>query len=67
MFVGFQVSCNVRGKLDPPCNAVGYVDRQVLGINHMYPHPAWKRSKVIQSFLILLSVNGTRKIDIDNG
>nr|GMD42223.1 heparan-alpha-glucosaminide N-acetyltransferase isoform X1 [Ipomoea batatas] len=39
------VSCNVRGKLDPPCNAVGYVDRQVLGINHMYPHPAWKRSK----------------------
>ncbi|CAH9073823.1 unnamed protein product [Cuscuta epithymum] len=39
------VSCNVRGKLDPPCNAVGYIDRQVLGINHMYPHPAWKRSK----------------------
>ncbi|KAI3496204.1 hypothetical protein L1887_38559 [Cichorium endivia] len=39
------VTCDVRGKLDPPCNAVGYVDRQVLGINHMYPHPAWKRSK----------------------
>ncbi|KAL2468604.1 hypothetical protein Fot_50180 [Forsythia ovata] len=39
------VACNVRGKLDPPCNAVGYVDRKVLGINHMYPHPAWKRSK----------------------
>ncbi|CAI9768958.1 unnamed protein product [Fraxinus pennsylvanica] len=39
------VACNVRGKLDPPCNAVGYVDREVLGINHMYPHPAWKRSK----------------------
>lgn len=42
----FQVACNVRGKLDPPCNAVGYVDRKVLGINHMYQHPAWKRSKV---------------------
>ncbi|XP_011087428.1 heparan-alpha-glucosaminide N-acetyltransferase isoform X2 [Sesamum indicum] len=40
-----QVACNVRGKLDPPCNAVGYIDRKVLGINHMYPHPAWKRSK----------------------
>ncbi|KAI3445363.1 hypothetical protein Pfo_002028 [Paulownia fortunei] len=40
-----QVACNVRGKLDPPCNAVGYIDRKVLGINHMYQHPAWKRSK----------------------
>ncbi|XP_040372575.1 heparan-alpha-glucosaminide N-acetyltransferase isoform X2 [Rosa chinensis] len=41
----FTVSCGVRGELDPPCNAVGYIDRQVLGINHMYQHPAWKRSK----------------------
>ncbi|KAL1198022.1 hypothetical protein V5N11_018308 [Cardamine amara subsp. amara] len=40
-----SVSCGVRGKLNPPCNAVGYVDRQVLGINHMYHHPAWRRSK----------------------
>ncbi|XP_010455089.1 PREDICTED: heparan-alpha-glucosaminide N-acetyltransferase isoform X1 [Camelina sativa] len=40
-----SVSCGVRGKLNPPCNAVGYVDRQVLGINHMYQRPAWKRSK----------------------
>ncbi|XP_028068115.1 heparan-alpha-glucosaminide N-acetyltransferase isoform X3 [Camellia sinensis] len=39
------VTCGVRGKLDPPCNAVGYIDREVLGINHMYEHPAWKRSK----------------------
>ncbi|XP_047938083.1 heparan-alpha-glucosaminide N-acetyltransferase-like [Salvia hispanica] len=39
------VACSVRGKLDPPCNAVGYIDRIVLGSNHMYPHPAWKRSK----------------------
>ena len=44
-----QVTCNVRGKLDPPCNAVGYVDRKVLGINHMYQHPAWKRSKVCRA------------------
>ncbi|KAL9660008.1 hypothetical protein QQ045_024818 [Rhodiola kirilowii] len=43
------ILCGVRGKLDPPCNAVGYVDRQLLGISHMYPHPAWKRSKVRDS------------------
>ncbi|KAL0364815.1 UNVERIFIED_CONTAM: Heparan-alpha-glucosaminide N-acetyltransferase [Sesamum angustifolium] len=57
------VACNVRGKLDPPCNAVGYVDRKVLGINHMYPHPAWKRSKVIlldAEFLLhlILAISG---------
>lgn len=36
----------MRGKLDPPCNAVGYIDREVLGINHMYQQPAWRRSEV---------------------
>ncbi|GJT95215.1 hypothetical protein Tco_1090733 [Tanacetum coccineum] len=41
----FTVTCDVRGKLDPPCNAVGYIDRQVLGINHMYARPEWKRYK----------------------
>ncbi|OAY44036.1 heparan-alpha-glucosaminide N-acetyltransferase [Manihot esculenta] len=41
----FNVACNVRGKLDPPCNAVGYVDRKILGIAHMYHRPAWRRSK----------------------
>ncbi|KAK6915616.1 hypothetical protein RJ641_020733 [Dillenia turbinata] len=40
-----SVHCGVRGKLDPPCNAAGYVDRKVLRINHMYHHPAWRRSK----------------------
>lgn len=47
MVLNVQVACGTRGKLDPPCNAVGYIDRQVLGINHMYQHPAWKRSKVL--------------------
>ncbi|KAI9184782.1 hypothetical protein LWI28_001006 [Acer negundo] len=41
----FNVTCGMRGKLDSPCNAVGYIDRQVLGINHIYHHPAWRRSK----------------------
>ncbi|KAK7284381.1 hypothetical protein RJT34_19126 [Clitoria ternatea] len=39
------VTCGFRGKLDPPCNAVGYIDREVLGINHMYKGPAWRRSE----------------------
>ncbi|KAK1278179.1 hypothetical protein QJS04_geneDACA007271 [Acorus gramineus] len=39
------VACGVRGKLDPPCNAIGHIDRRVLGINHMYHHPAWRRTK----------------------
>ncbi|XP_043722490.1 heparan-alpha-glucosaminide N-acetyltransferase-like isoform X1 [Telopea speciosissima] len=42
----FTVACNARGKLDPPCNAIGYVDREVLGINHMYENPEWTRSSV---------------------
>ncbi|OAY66609.1 Heparan-alpha-glucosaminide N-acetyltransferase [Ananas comosus] len=40
-----KVACSTRGKLHPPCNAAGFIDRHVLGINHMYQHPAWKRSK----------------------
>ncbi|KAI9099125.1 hypothetical protein K1719_024892 [Acacia pycnantha] len=39
------VACGVRGELDPPCNAVGYIDREVLGINHVYKRPAWRRSE----------------------
>ncbi|KAL2254144.1 UNVERIFIED_CONTAM: putative U6 snRNA-associated Sm-like protein LSm4 [Sesamum indicum] len=59
------VACNVRGKLDPPCNAVGYIDRKVLGINHMYPHPAWKRSKIhwIQKH-IFIKVWHSRRVGI---
>ena len=41
-----QVQCGVRASLDQACNAVGYVDRQVWGINHLYTQPVWIRSKV---------------------
>ncbi|THU49293.1 hypothetical protein C4D60_Mb06t08030 [Musa balbisiana] len=41
----FVVKCGVRGNLDPACNAVGYVDRAVWGINHLYTQPVWIRSK----------------------
>lgn len=39
------VKCGMRGHLGPACNAVGYVDRQVWGINHIYTGPAWIRLK----------------------
>ncbi|KAK4343055.1 hypothetical protein RND71_038871 [Anisodus tanguticus] len=41
----YTVKCGMRGHLGPACNAVGYVDRQVWGINHLYKFPVWARSK----------------------
>ncbi|KAJ3676161.1 hypothetical protein LUZ60_003573 [Juncus effusus] len=41
----FTVKCGTRGKLNQPCNAVGFIDRQILGINHVYQRPEWQRSK----------------------
>lgn len=46
----FQVKCGMRGHLGPACNAVGYVDRQVWGINHLYTQPVWSRLKVYSKF-----------------
>ncbi|GAU43512.1 hypothetical protein TSUD_399060 [Trifolium subterraneum] len=40
-----QVICGMRGHLGPACNAVGYVDRQIWGVNHLYPQPVLHRSK----------------------
>ncbi|KAM7254786.1 hypothetical protein ACFE04_020027 [Oxalis oulophora] len=39
------VKCGMRGHLGPACNAVGYVDRQLWGINHLYSDPVWQRLK----------------------
>ncbi|KAI5680753.1 hypothetical protein M9H77_01980 [Catharanthus roseus] len=41
----YTVKCGMRGHLGPACNAVGYVDRQVWGINHLYTQPVWSRLK----------------------
>ncbi|RVX11900.1 Heparan-alpha-glucosaminide N-acetyltransferase [Vitis vinifera] len=41
----YTVKCGMRGHLGPACNAVGYVDRQVWGINHLYSQPVWTRLK----------------------
>ncbi|KAG0517040.1 hypothetical protein BDA96_09G054000 [Sorghum bicolor] len=40
-----MVQCGVRGSLGPPCNAVGLVDRVLLGENHLYKNPVYKRTK----------------------
>ncbi|RYR39839.1 hypothetical protein Ahy_A09g045472 isoform C [Arachis hypogaea] len=40
-----DVHCEVRGSLGPPCNAVGYIDRLILGEHHMYQRPVYQRTK----------------------
>ncbi|KAJ8624056.1 hypothetical protein MRB53_032586 [Persea americana] len=42
----YTVKCGMRGHLGPACNAVGHVDRQVWGVNHLYSQPVWIRLKV---------------------
>lgn len=42
----FQVHCEVRGSLEPPCNAVGLIDRTILGEQHLYQRPVYRRTKV---------------------
>ncbi|KAM3407433.1 hypothetical protein ACQJBY_001067 [Aegilops geniculata] len=44
--VGFKtIQCGLRGSLGPPCNAVGFVDRVLLGESHLYKNPVYKRTK----------------------
>ncbi|ERN16800.1 hypothetical protein AMTRI_Chr02g221500 [Amborella trichopoda] len=39
------VHCEVRGSLGPPCNAVGLIDRFLLGEKHLYQHPVYRRKE----------------------
>ncbi|XP_039001292.1 heparan-alpha-glucosaminide N-acetyltransferase-like isoform X2 [Hibiscus syriacus] len=39
------VRCGIRGSLEPPCNAVGYIDRYFLGDQHLYQRPVYRRTK----------------------
>ncbi|CAA2979034.1 heparan-alpha-glucosaminide N-acetyltransferase-like isoform X3 [Olea europaea var. sylvestris] len=44
--VGTQtVQCGVRSSLEPPCNAVGFLDRFLLGEHHLYQRPVYRRTK----------------------
>ncbi|KAH9557327.1 hypothetical protein CY35_07G079900 [Sphagnum magellanicum] len=39
-----QVKCGMRGDVGPACNVVGYLDRTLLGINHLHPRPVYQRT-----------------------
>lgn len=41
-----QVKCGVRGDTGPACNAVGMIDRKIMGIKHLYRRPVYGRMKV---------------------
>ncbi|XP_072980488.1 uncharacterized protein [Typha angustifolia] len=41
----FFVKCGVRGDTRPGCNAVGMIDRKFLGLQHLYKHPVYQRTK----------------------
>ncbi|PUZ75888.1 hypothetical protein GQ55_1G245800 [Panicum hallii var. hallii] len=41
----FSVKCGVRGDTGPACNAVGMIDRTILGIDHLYRRPVYARTK----------------------
>uniref|UniRef100_A0A453BX09 Heparan-alpha-glucosaminide N-acetyltransferase catalytic domain-containing protein n=1 Tax=Aegilops tauschii subsp. strangulata TaxID=200361 RepID=A0A453BX09_AEGTS len=43
----FTVKCGVRGDSGPGCNAVGMIDRKILGIQHLYGRPVYARSQVL--------------------
>ncbi|XP_010523186.2 PREDICTED: heparan-alpha-glucosaminide N-acetyltransferase [Tarenaya hassleriana] len=41
----FLVKCGVRGDTGPACNAVGMIDRTLMGIRHLYRKPIYSRTK----------------------
>ncbi|KAG6471869.1 hypothetical protein ZIOFF_069316 [Zingiber officinale] len=41
----FVVKCGVRGDIGPACNAVGMIDRKILGIQHLHRRPVYERTK----------------------
>ncbi|CAH9132541.1 unnamed protein product [Cuscuta epithymum] len=40
-----SVKCGVRGDTGPACNAVGMVDRAILGLQHLYRRPIYARTE----------------------
>ncbi|WOL01801.1 heparan-alpha-glucosaminide N-acetyltransferase-like isoform X1 [Canna indica] len=41
----FSVKCGVRGDTGPACNAVGMIDRQIFGIQHLHRRPVYERTE----------------------
>lgn len=50
------MKCGVRGDTGPACNAVGMIDRNVLGIQHLYKRPIYARMKVFRPFILFLNL-----------
>ncbi|KAB1212698.1 hypothetical protein CJ030_MR5G009740 [Morella rubra] len=42
----FSVKCGIRGDTGPGCNAVGMIDRKILGIQHLYRRATYARTQV---------------------
>ncbi|KAK7270018.1 hypothetical protein RIF29_22867 [Crotalaria pallida] len=40
----YSVKCGVRADTGPACNAVGMIDRRILGIKHLYRRPIYSRT-----------------------
>ncbi|ONI29719.1 hypothetical protein PRUPE_1G210600 [Prunus persica] len=41
----FSVKCGVWGDTGPACNAVGMIDRKILGLRHLYRRPIYARTE----------------------
>ncbi|CAK7329468.1 unnamed protein product [Dovyalis caffra] len=41
----YMVKCSVRGDLGPACNSAGMIDRNVLGVDHLYQKPVYRNLK----------------------
>lgn len=41
----FSVKCGIRGDTGPGCNAVGMIDRKILGIQHLYRRATYARTQ----------------------
>jgi heparan-alpha-glucosaminide N-acetyltransferase len=54
-----KVKCGVRGTTGSACNAVGMIDRTVLGIQHLYRKPIYARTKVTSILCRFLFHYGT--------
>ncbi|KAJ3685758.1 hypothetical protein LUZ61_014922 [Rhynchospora tenuis] len=42
------VKCGIRGDVGPACNSAGFIDRSILGIDHLYKKPVYRNLKECQ-------------------
>ena len=54
LICNLKVKCGVRGDTGPACNAVGMIDRKLLGLQHLYRRPIYSRTEVTTYFLSLI-------------